>query len=261
MSKWLRFCRRGLTVGVACGLFLAAITVGEARAGIMITMSINGGGPVDITPLFAPFAADPGQLNSLGSPDLDTINSLVTPITGYSFTALGGSSNFTGTPAGGALTVSGEVSMLHSGVPGSFVTITETESGFLSPSGPAGILSSSSTGNFNQAGIPNHHVAQSSFNGMATPPYLVASLNTGTDDQGNMATAKISPFVTPYTLSNSITFFLTPDPIRTPVDGFSVTAGISAVPEPASVVMMSTSMPLIGVGVVLLRRRRAKAKT
>jgi hypothetical protein len=43
------------------------------------------------------------------------------------------------------------------------------------------------------------------------------------------------------------------------VDGFSVTAGVEAIPEPASVVMMAFgSLPLVGI--VWLRRRRAKAK-
>jgi hypothetical protein len=247
-------------MGAACGLAMIALGGRPANAGITLQMSVNGGAPINITPLFMPFASDPGQNNSLGSPDLDTINSFVTPTTGYTFTALGGSSNWTGTPAGGALTVSGEVRMLN-GAPGGTVQLIETESGFLSPSGPAGTLSSSSTGNFNQAGPPNHHDAQSSFNGTTTPMYTVASANTGTDHEGNGAMAPISPFVTPYTLDNSITFFLTPDSVRVPVDGFSVTAGVSVIPEPASVVMMSISLPLFGVGVVLLRRRRAKAMT
>jgi hypothetical protein len=245
-------------IGVACGLGLLAFAGREASAGITLMMSVNGGASIDITPLFTPFALDPLQNNSLGSPDLDTINGFVTPLTGYVFTALGGNSNWTGTPFGGDLTVSGEVRMLHSG-PGGTVTFTETESGFMSPSGPTGILTSSSTGNFNQAGPPNHHIAQSSFNSTLTAPYSVASTITGPDAEGNGAMAPISAFVTPYTLDNSITISLFKDPVRIPVDGFSVTAAVSAIPEPASVVMMSFSLPLAGI--VLLRRRRAKAKS
>jgi len=261
MSRWLRFCRGGLVMGVVCSLAMLAFEGREARAGIVITMSINGGAPIDLAPFVTPLATDPGQLNNYGTVDLTGLNTLLAGAgSAYQFSALGGSSNWAGAPSGGSLALTGGI-LIPAGVGGSTVlTLTETESGFTSPSGPSGALSSSSTGNFSDAGPGNSHDANSSFNAVTTPTYTVASTKTGTDPETGASSAGIPAFVTPYTLNNFISFHLTPSGSSTPTDSFGVAASVTAVPEPASVVTMLIGLPLSLVGLARLCRHRARAK-
>jgi hypothetical protein len=262
MSKWLRFRRKGLIFGVACGLAMLAFEGGEARAGIDITMSVGGGPPVDLILFTTPLVTDPGQLNTYGTVDLTLLNTFLTGAgSAYQFTSLGGSSNWAGAPTGGTLSLTGGIVIPAGvvGIPG--LTLTETESGFTSPSGITGTLKSTSQGNYSDAGPPNSHDAQSSFNAITTSLYTVASTSTGPDHEQNSASAAIPAFVTPYALNNFISFSLAPSATSSPTDNFNVVAGVtSAIPEPASVVTMMLGMPLSLVCMAWLRRRRVPGR-
>jgi hypothetical protein len=261
MSKWLRFCRKGLMIGVACGLGLLAFGGREASAGIVLMMSVNGAAPVDITPLFTPSTnpPDPGQLNSLGSPNLDAINALLVG-SAYTFTGLSGTSNWAGSPSGGSLSLGGTIEILPGHTGSTLLTLTETESGFTSPSGPSGTLMSSSSATFTNAPPPNSHDANSSFNAITTPTYAVTSTGAAANSPGAMVTTPIPAFVTPYTLTNFISFHLTPSANSTPTDVFGVGASVTAIPEPVSMVMMMIGLPVPLMGIAWLRRHRAGAK-
>jgi hypothetical protein len=262
MNILLRFCHRNLMIGVACGLGVVAFAFAgrEARAEIVITMSVGGMPPIDLIAFTTPLATDPGQLNNYGTVDLTLLNTALTGLgSPYQFTALGGSSNFAGSPSGGTLSLTGGIDIPAgvAGIPG--LTLTETETGFSIPSATApGLLASSSTGNYNDAGSGNSHSANSSFDAMTTPTYSVSSTSTGPDPQTGAASMGVS-FSAPYSLSNFISFSLTPSTTSTPTDSFGVTAKVTAVPEPASAIMMLTGLlPALGF-VALCRRHRATA--
>ena len=263
MNKLLRFCHRNLMLGVACGLGVVAgaFAAPEANAGITITMTVDGSGPIDLAAFTTPLATDPGQLNSYGTVDLTGLNTFIAGLgSAYQFSALGGSSNWSGALSGGTLSLTGGI-YIPTGVTGNTdLTLTETETGYSIPSGTApGSLTSSSTGNYNDAGPGNSHSANSSFDALTTATYLVASKNTGPDPETGSATMAI-PFSSPYSLSNFISFALTPSTTSQPTDSFGVTAKVtaSAVPEPATVITMSVGLlPLMGI---VLHRRRQRAK-
>ena len=251
MRKVASFCRWSLLMGVACGLAVLPIGSSAAHAeAISMTIMLGNGDTIPVDPLILSGASP----TNYGTVDLTTLNGvLAADGSAYSFSALGGSSNWSGAASGGSLTLSGGISLsTPGGVTG--LTITETESGFITPSGPSGTLASSSTGNFNGAGPGNSHSASSQFNALPPiPAYTVASTISGPDHEGAGASAPITSFSTPYTLTNTISFALSTNGAT---DSFGVTSSATAIPEPASVVMMLIGLPLPLVGLAWLRRRR-----
>jgi hypothetical protein len=172
----------------------------------------------------------------------------------YQFTIIGGTSNFPGTypPALGQLTLDGTLMSVGTGVP--TLTISETESGFTLP--PPYSLTSSSMAFFTNQPSGGGHTASSSFNGASTPTYSVLSDGIGTNTQVNMATMDVS-VVTPYTVSNTITFGLAPGTTTSPItDEFGVSATV--VPEPSTWAMML--LGFAGLGFAGYRQTTRKAK-
>jgi len=78
---------------------------------------------------------------------------------------------------------------------------------------------------------------------------------------GNSSSAAIAAFVTPYSMTNTLAIGLTASATANVTDqfGLSGTVTASAIPEPASIVMMLTSMPIPLAIVGFLRRRRRAA--
>ena len=251
MRKNVSFSRSCFVTGVACCLALLAVADRSARAEI-ITYTIDANG-IPIT-LPTPGGAT-STSSSFSSAELTTLNSLLAADgSAYRFSALGGSSNFPGASTGGILSLSGIITVGATG--STSLTLTETETGFISPSGVPGTLASSSGGTFNLAGTGNSHSADSSFNAITTPTYTVASSSsTGPNSATGFASAPIPAFTTPYALNNFISFSLN---LSTPGanDAFGVTAKATAIPEPASVVTMLIGLPLPLVGLAWLRRRK-----
>jgi hypothetical protein len=262
MKKSVLSCRRRLILGLAGGLMMFLLGQGESRAGIVITMTVDALPPVNLIAFTTPLATDPGQLNNYGTVDLTAINTFLSGAnSAYTFTSLGGSSNFSGAPVGGSLSLTGGLTLTSPGGSTSLV-LNETETGFTSPVGPFGTLASTSQGNFSFAGPPNAHGALSSFNGLSTQLYTVASTipGVGPDHEQNGITAHIPSFITPYSLTNTIEFSLVPG-AAAPTDNFNVVAGVTAIPEPASVVMMLLGLPCPLVCLAWVRRLRAAATT
>jgi len=234
---------------------------GESRAE-SITMTIVANGvtiPVD------PLILSGADSQNYGTVDLTTLNSLLIGAgSAYQFSALGGSSNWSGAPDGGVLNLSGGIFIPKGATGNTDLTITESEDGFISPSGPTGSLVSGSTGNFAAAGPGNSHDASSSYTGLGTVtagPYAVTSTKIGSDPETGGATAGIPTFVTPYSLQNFISFHLTPSATNSPTDGFSVNATVTAnpaVPEPTSIITMALGLPFpLVLYLAWLRRRHA----
>jgi len=247
---------RGLFFALAM-IALGGLVASEARAEV-ISMTITGaGGSILVDTFISGGATSTGY----GSVNLGLLNTaLATHGYAYQFSALGGASNFPGSlvPNQGTLNVSGGASITP-GVGGTItaLTLTETESGFTAPTGPSGTLLSSSSGNFTNQAAGAGHTASSAFNAITTPTYSVLSSGLSPNPEGGTASAAVAPVPTLYQLTNVITFGLTPSSGVTVTDSFGVTATIVAVvPEPASLVMFLTGMPLPLVVLGLLRRRR-----
>jgi len=252
MRKTVSFSRSCFLTGVACCLALLVVANRSARAEI-ITYTIDANG-IPIT-LPTPGGAT-STSSSFSSAELTTLNAqLAADGSAYTFSALGGSSNYPGASTGGILSLAGIVTVGATG--STSLTVTEMETGFISPSSVPGTLTSSSSVTFNNAGTGNSQTTHSSFNAITTPPMtLASSSSTGPNspNPGPPGTAPIA-FTTSYALDNSISFSLS---TSTPgaVDNFTLSAKATAVPEPASVVTMLIGLPLPLVGLAWLRRRK-----
>jgi hypothetical protein len=237
---------------------LIGLSAGEARAAnISMTIDLSSGPPI-IVDLFT----TGGTATDYGTVNLALLNAALTARgSAYTFNALGGQSNFPGTSAQGQLTISGGIQISAGSLGDTFLKITETETGFTSPTGPSGSLQSASAGVFSNADAGTGHTASSAFNGTSTPTYSVLSTGLSLNGGGGASSAGVAPVASLYSLTNVITFGLSPKPFLNVVDGFGVAARIeaAAVPEPASLVtmMMGVPFPLVIFG---LLRRRALAR-
>jgi len=268
---------RGGFLALAVSALLGLATNEASAAPIMMDIYLGGGPPVpgvnflDITP----FAVATPQGFTVDAAGLTAVNLFLAAAgSEYRFgtlagatSNLGGTSNFPGDPTQGQLAVTGEIHSV-SGGGNAFLQLTEFETGFTSPVGPSGTLSSSSTGNFTNQPAGGGHTALSMFNAIATPSYTVLSTMTGPNPgiNGGPVSIAVAPVSTFYTLTNQITFGLSAVGVTVPprpdiVDSFGVTATITAavVPEPTSMVVMLTSIPLPLLVLALLRRRRRAA--
>jgi hypothetical protein len=179
----------------------------------------------------------------------------------YQLISLGGSSNSPGNTAQGNLVLTGEIHSVVGGGSDAVLKITESETNFTAPGGSSGALRSSSTGNFTNQAAGGGHTVSSAFNAISTPTYSILSSGIPVSGAFGSASVGVTPVTLPYTLTNVINFGLSPAVAPNDiVDSFAVTATITAggIPEPASLVMMLTGIPLAVFG--LLRRRRAAAR-
>jgi len=248
---------RRLFLSLALSALVGLITTSGARAEtISMTISLGGGFSTSIDG-FAAAGATSYTVDAVG---LASINALLfVHGSEYQFASLGGTSNFPGNSSQGNLVATGEIHSAVGGGPDTVLKLTETEADFTSPTGPTGTLMSSSTGNFTNQPAGGGHTASSAFNATSTPTYSVLStglaVNPGVN--GGPVSAGIAPVSTLYTLTNVITFGLSPAGTANDIiDSFGVTATISTVPEPASLVTMLLGIPLPLVVLGLLRRRR-----
>jgi hypothetical protein len=188
----------------------------------------------------------------------------------YQLTSLSGNSNFPGSPLPANLTVTGEIHAVATGGTNAGLTLIESEHGFTNPSaGTPATLTSSSSGNFTNANPGTGHEANSTIGGpptTSTPSYTVLSTSTAVNPGVNTGprSAAVASTPTLYTLTNIITWGVSAPALNKPpagapdvIDQFGVTAQVNAVPEPASVVVFLTGMPLpLAVVFGLMRRRR-----
>ena len=200
------------------------------------------------------------------SPSLTVLNGDLAG-SGYSFTGIGGSSNNGFATTNAFVADSGTLTFTAGGTGGP-LTIIVTEGGFTAPASGFGnnmmstqgatftntttTSSQSDVGNFTDNGVVNQNLPTS-------PSTLVA---TTPASQSASASSGLPPYVTPFTLTSTTTINLSAASSASPGnDVFTSTTSVSAqaVPEPASVILMLTGMPLPLVVMGLLRRRRAAA--
>jgi len=248
---------RRLFLSLALSALVGLITTSGARAEtISMTISLGGGA----TFLVDAVATAGATTYSVDAPGLAAINAfLTTNGSEYQFVGLGGSSNFPGNAMQGNLVVTGEIhSVAVGGGADAVLKLTETEADFTSPTGPTGTLMSSSTGNFTNQPAGKGHTASSAFNATSTPTYSVLSSGPAVNGEAGAGSVGIAPVSTLYTLTNVATFGLSSaaGAANDIIDSFGVTATISTVPEPASLVTMLMGIPLPLVVLGLLRRRR-----
>jgi len=243
---------------------LVGIMAGEARsAPISILIEVGNGAEFLVDPFAETQTANKYDAGPAGISAINTF--LAANGSQYQFVTLGGSSNHPGDATQGYLTMTGEIHSVGTAGSDPFLEIEQTNTNFTAPNGLTGLLRSSSVGNFTNQPAGAGHNALSEFN---PPPGDVEDaagypvFSSGTDPNGangksSLAVAPVGPL---YTLENSITFGLAKPAAGANdiIDGFSVTATVTAnvIPEPASIVMFLTGMPLPLVVVGLLRRRR-----
>lgn len=176
----------------------------------------------------------------------------------YQFNALGGNSNFAG-GANGFLTVTGTLTEGGTGTALGPIVITIAETGFTAPPTQTG-MEESSTAQYTNTTAGDNQSATGTYN--ATTLTLGAGLMTSTGPALNSYSPTTSASVSgtgSYDLTQAVTINLAPN-ANSPTDGFSGSVRVTgtAIPEPASMVMMMTAMPLALVG-FLRHRRRATA--
>jgi hypothetical protein len=249
-----------LTLGLAA---LVGLMAPEARAG-NITMTITvGSSSLTFDSTDTTYAVTGSSADSLTVNTTNLNNWLTnTAHSVYNFSDLGSSSNNPGqpNPIGGTLGETGTAIFTNSGTGfNNTITIHVVQTAFTIPTGP-GSLGYSSTANFTNAGVGNTQVSSSSFNStntsnttntvLAYPP----AANPQPYSNSNTLSG-LTAVATGYSLDNTATITLTQGK-----DQFSVSAQFTtAIPEPGSLLMMLTGMPLPLVVMGLLRRRRAAA--
>jgi hypothetical protein len=172
----------------------------------------------------------------------------------YRFTALSAQSNFTGA-ADGSLQTTFQLNTSGAGTTAAVLSIDTVQSGFLSPTGPEGVAVSTAGGSYNTASGSLSYT--SDYQGANTPT-LVFPVSDTNSYSGTTGAIPIGTIPTGYQLSNHFLISLAKGPsvFLGGTGGIVVT---SAVPEPASMVMLLTGLPVPLVFMGLLRRRKAKA--
>jgi hypothetical protein len=238
-------------------LAAAAIVCGfgakESRAG-NLTMVISWGANALTIDAASPLANPDSTANFL---DVNTaaVNAQLAATSAITLSGLTARSNNPGepNPTGATLQEQGTATVTGTGI--TTITIATFQTQFTIPAG-AGTLSSSSTANYTNANVGASEGASSSYNTTLLTPTLTYTYTGATNPQsfsGNNSVAVPAP-TTPYTLDNTAVLSLTAGSNQ-----FSVAARFNAIPEPASIILMLTGMPLPLVVMGLLRRRRAAA--
>lgn len=252
---------------------LMGLMASEARAATL-TLNVYAGSGTGGT-LIDSFTTGTSQSINLTPTQLGLLNTDLAGagFSAYSFVGLQGSSNNPGSPIKneGFVKVSGQLTATTGSGAGSPITVTLSEGGFTVPSSMAGNKlinggTASYSGNVPGASASNT-ITQAFFSDSGSPTYTTSTSSVALPSTGNSpdqpvggSSAMLGAYVAPYTLTTSAVLSLTETPGGTgAANGFSATAQAQGVvPEPASIVMMLTGMPLPLVVMGLLRRR-AKA--
>jgi hypothetical protein len=198
-----------------------------------------------------------GTSTNYGTVNLTTLNAAMTAAgSHYQFSALGGTSNWSGAASGGTLSLTGTIFLPAGATPDpNPVNIFENEFGFTIPSSGSGTLFSSSGATFTGAASTSSNGVFGGFNAITfTPRYAVTPSST----TGSQSTT-IASFTTPYGLNNGIGISLTGSTaspqgasgVPQVTDAFSATATLkgpaSSVPEPAGWVLVLSGLSLLGI--------------
>jgi hypothetical protein len=266
MKEWDSMTRhRGLFLALGfCALI--GLSARESRAaGITMTLTWSGGSLTFNSLSPSPYVGTGSSATSLVVNTGAVDNFLTSHGSAITFTGLSATSNFPGgVPVATEATLSENGQAVLSGTSGATaITIATTESGFTAPGG-TGTLTSLPSLSFNNVATGTFS-SSSSYDSTSTTAYSSTStgptLNPGTPPSAP-TTIGIGSIASGFTLGNTGTVDLTGStPGQGTYSNFSVSATLAGevVPEPASIIMMLTGMPLPLVVLGLLRRRRAAA--
>ncbi len=242
------------------GLFLAFGLLGllgllpqTAHAGTLTMVVSWSGGSLTITPTSPDVQAGASS---------DSFNVTTTALNGdlkkagvnLSFTNLSANTQGAGStyfPTSGTVNESGTVAYAANGGTHSSVMISTSISGFSAPTG-TGIVNSTSSALFTNANAGATQMWSTSYQGATETSHTFTANGTSPQSLNSPTiTNNIGAIASGYSLDNSATISLTKG-----TDVFGVSTVMSAVPEPTSIVLMLTSMPLPLVVMGLIRRRR-----
>jgi hypothetical protein len=246
-------------MGVACGLGMLALTAIEARAGSLEMLVTETGGPtIPIT--------DNGALDT--DPTVGVINVNTTllnlSLVNYQFTAMGSNSNSPGSSVNGFLSQSATAQLLIGGT-GS-VTVLASDVDYSLPTGLTRTMNSSASNTFTNATAGNTDAFRSWFNGSntlaakETPSPLLNLVSSAANPNSQGANAADTPvsLTNPYGLTNEKVITLTGGSVgglaQDQYTG-STTVRASVIPEPASMALLLTALPVTLFGA--MRRRKA----
>jgi len=258
-----RLSRSGLRhplMGLVCALGLIGLTVSEARAAsLTITVTESSGGGTETI-------ADNSALDTNPAVGIINVNTdlLNGSLNNYTFAALGATSNAPGTALQANLTQTGQV-LFRSGAAGS-VTVLVSDIDYNLPTGLPGTLNSSASNTYTNAPNGNSQAFTSWFNpsntlngqetASPTVTLLAASPPNPNSHSGDAGPTSLGTLGSPYGLTNSSTFTLTGGTSSVPSQvQFTGSTTVTAIPEPASLALMLSAVPVTLFGA--LRRRKA----
>jgi hypothetical protein len=228
---------------------LSGFMANRAEAG-SITLSLDLGGTV----LVSEVSTSPDQTVVFTASDITSANAdLAAAGSAYRISGLSANSNFTG-GATGFLQITGQVAIGVAGNTSLALSLDATQSGFLAPTGPNGTATTSSSADY-AGGATGSSTYTGDFQGTTLSPPIVL---TGT---GSSTTTPVSIGAVPSGYSLSSHYILNLGDVHTASVGVTGTTTVMAatIPEPASIVMLLTGLPMPLVFMGLLRRRKAKA--
>jgi hypothetical protein len=235
---------RGFFLGLAMTLLLGFM--GNPAQASTITLEVYLGS----SPVFSETISGTGNVSVSGA------NSALSG-SGYDITSL------SVTADSSLVTTNGMVKLVGSAAPTAALTISVVERGLVGPPMTTGAVDSSASGNFNNLATGTATV---------TSYYQMSSLGTttGTASGGTTGFSGSNPELpvgqlpSTYSLANSVTLMdlskASTGTTHNVLFADAVILNTTAVPEPSSVVLLLTGMPLpMGIIFGLIRRRRARA--
>jgi len=259
MAGFTTFLRGGLTAGLFC-----ALIAGRAQAGILEMDLTVGANTIQIL--------QGGFYDTGGNPDTITVNTSALNATlaglgdgNLTFSDLSANTNNPGDPTGATLIQTG-TALVSSGTVAFSIVAFQTD--FVVPSGNVGTLSSSAGGTFTKTSTGDSTAFTSYYDPTNTgaltvpsPTLTYPAPNTnGNSGYGSSAPDTMVGSVVPgYALVNQIQVSLTGSSSKIGKDQFtgSTVLFATAVPEPSSVLMLISALP---VGLGLARRFRRGMK-
>jgi hypothetical protein len=260
MSRLLRLGHRHFLTCIACGLSVLALTAAEARAtSLTLTVTESSGGAT--VSILDNTALDSNPTVGV----IDVLTSGLNPLlSNYLFTALGATSNAPGNSTQAMLAQDGTARLI-AGVGTGSISITASDVDYNLPSGPGGFLRSSASDTYTNAPTGDSHAFTSWFNpsnalnarDVPSPTVTLLAVDPPyPNSHSGDATPTPVTLTTPYGLTSTAVLTLTGGTPGLPAQiQYTGSTTISAIPEPASLALMLTAVPVTLFGALRRPRR------
>lgn len=255
---------RRVFLGLAMSALVGLMTDGARAETITLTITANGVPIVISGPPGSPASlvtSSTSQSLQINTANLNT--ALTAAGSHYQFSDLGVVSNWPGTSGttGAFLKTAGTLILGAGLTPDATpLTIVVTEDGFTAPIGSNARLTVTSNANYAGAPAGSTQTNTGSYNAVLLnsplPTGVLTSTGTNTNNPSGNASVGIGTTTTGFTLDNRLAFSLLSNPSSNAADAFAITAQVQSVPEPESLALILTGMPVTLVVMGLLRRRR-----